>query len=69
MPIKTLADNKILKRTLFNHLDYLAAQGAKGFIKFTVEDCRRQLGMDKDVNQRTFLRWYDQWCDKHFGDL
>lgn len=61
-------DRKLLKKKLFDHLDSLLAEGAKAFVKFSVEECRRQLDME-EINQRTFLRWYDQWCDKRFGDL
>lgn len=62
-------DRKLLKKKLFDHLDSLLAEGAKAFVKFSVEECRRQLDMEDQINQRTFLRWYDEWCDKRFGEL
>jgi hypothetical protein len=66
---KQTLDQKLLKKKLFDHLDSLLKDGAKGFVKFSVEECRRHLEMEDQINQRTFLRWYDEWCDKRFGDL
>lgn len=60
---------KQIKKMAFDHFDSLLEQGVKAFVKFSINGCRRELGLEEIVSQKTFLRWYDEWCEKTFGEL
>lgn len=69
MTAQVVIGNKQIKKMAFDHFDSLAAQGVGAFVKFSVNGCRRELGIEAAISQKTFLRWYDEWCEKRFGDL
>lgn len=69
MTTTVVMGNRQLKKMAFEHFDSLAMQGVSAFVKFSVEGCRKELGLQDAIAQKTFLNWYDEWCEKRFGDL